>query len=346
MSPRNRPSNRPAEVHWDSAASRLINLILALLDRPRSVEWLRGNVEGYGGEADTVRKRFDRDRGLVEELGLVVSEAPGVDADGDAELHYRIDRSASFLPGPDELSVTPRQWQVLAPAVQWVPNQSLAAPVRRAVQKLAAHTRSSADTEGGIDGVSARVPDAVDFTDADIRALNLALDRNLNLDFNYWPALTEEPRHRRLAPWGVAAVGGRLYLTGHDLDRDEQRTFRLSRIADLEVSATLSRHPAPPRPVADLVTEGLQASSTMVTARVRFTSDGAQELRALATGDGEELSVGPVDRRWLIRTAAAYAPDALVVAPPDLVTDVIAHLEAAVGTFSGATDTGEGAHDG
>lgn len=321
------PANSPAEIHWDPASSRLLNLVLALTDRSRSLQWIRTHVDGYSGDVETVRRRFDRDRPLLDELGLVVVETAGTDDDGHPEVRYGIDPAPSFLP---DLAVTDARWQALRPAAQWVPNQSLAAPVRQALQKLSTVAPASDADDGP--GFSAPVPDAVDLTDADIEALNVAMDRNLSLRFHYWPALTEDPQLRRLDPWGVAAVDGRLYLTGFDLDRDSQRTFRLSRIADLEAAATLIRHPAPDRPVAELVTEGLRASSTMVTVRVRFLTDGAQELRALASADG---LVGPVDRRWLVRTAASYATDCLVVDPPDVVADIVTHLEDAVRTFGG-----------
>ncbi|MEY8565491.1 WYL domain-containing protein [Corynebacterium sp.] len=333
--------NRPAEVHWDPASSRLLNLVLALTERPRSLHWIRTHVDGYAGAPEIVRKRFDRDRPLLDELGLVVTESTGTDADGHPEVQYGIDPVPSFLP---DLAVTDARWQAMRPAAQWVPNQSLAAPVRHALQKLSTVAPAS-DADAG-PGFSAPVPDAVDLTDADIEALNVAMDRNLSLRFHYWPALTEEPQLRRLDPWGVAAVDGRLYLTGFDLDRDGQRTFRLSRIADLEAAATLIRHHVPDRPVAELVTEGLRAASTMVSARVRFLTDGAQELRALAgpedaeDGDGAR-PLGPVDRRWLVRTAASYATDVLVVDPPDVVADIIAHLEEAVRTFGASGAGGE-----
>ncbi|MGP9723582.1 helix-turn-helix transcriptional regulator [Corynebacterium sp. AOP40-9SA-29] len=326
--------NRPTKVHWDPASSRLLNLIFALSERPRSLAWLHGHVDGYTGEMDAVRRRFDRDRALIDELGLSMVESTGTDSDGAPELQYHLDTVTSFLP---DLELSDAHWQALRPAAQWVPNESLADPVRHALQKLSTVAPSS-DAEVG-PGFSAAVPDAVDITDADISAINLALDRNLSLRFHYWPALTKDPQVRHLDPWGVAAVDGRLYLTGHDTDRGEQRTFRLSRIADLEATATLIRHHAPKRPVAHLVGEGLRASSTTVTARMRFLTDGAQELRSLATPAGhDEYTVGPVDRRWLIRTAASYATDALVVEPPDVVADIITHLEDAVRTFGGAEE--------
>jgi proteasome accessory factor C len=56
----------------------------------------------------------------------------------------------------------------------------------------------------------------------------------------------------------------------------------------------------------------------------------------VAHGEGELLTVGPVDRTWLARTAAAYAPDAVVLDPPDLVDDIVARLERAHDLLGGA----------
>lgn len=326
--------NRPVDVHWEDASARILNLVLALLDRPRSLEWVRARVDGYSGDPETVRRRFDRDREIIDDLGLVLRESEGTDAEGRTELRYHLDPEVSFLPDP--VAVDAAQWDLLAPAARWVPNASLQVPVIHALQKFAAHVPAggASGAAGGSDAVAASVPDAVDLTDADIGALHRALARNLTLTFHYWRALTEQPQVRTVEPWGVGAVDGKLYLTGHDVDRDAQRTFRLSRIADLEVTADLVRHPAPDRPVTQLVTEGLTASSTLVTASLRFTGDGAQELRSLTGGDtGQDVRIGPVDRAWLVRTAASYATDVLVTDPPDLVADIITHLEDAVGTF-------------
>ena len=43
----------------------------------------------------------------------------------------------------------------------------------------------------------------------------------------------------------------------------------------------------------------------------------------------EVARVLKVDRDWLIRTAAAYAPQAVVTSPPDIVAAIVAVLEEA-----------------
>ncbi|MEL4152693.1 hypothetical protein MTQ22_05040, partial [Corynebacterium bovis] len=50
------PANGPAEVHWQPRASRLFNLVLALLNEPpRSATWLTTNVRGYEGAPESRR---------------------------------------------------------------------------------------------------------------------------------------------------------------------------------------------------------------------------------------------------------------------------------------------------
>ena len=43
----------------------------------------------------------------------------------------------------------------------------------------------------------------------------------------------------------------------------------------------------------------------------------------------ENGQIGPVERDWFVRTAAAYAPHVIVTSPPDVVDDVVAVLKEA-----------------
>lgn len=329
MSSRSR--NRPVAVYWEDGATRILNLLVTLLDspRPRSTAWIGARVDGYGGSTDTVRKQLERDREILTDLGIVLVESTGADEEGQPEKLYTVDARASFLPG---VRFTPGQWAAVAAAGRWAMEPDLAAAVQAAVTKLT--PAGPASPTGGVPVVGP-VPDSTDLTDADIRTLNRAVDRGLRLRFHYWPRLTAEPRERTLEPWGVAAVDGRLFLTGFDVDRGAQRTFRLSRIADLEPVAGYRSVPVPDRPVRTLVTEGLESASTLVTAEVLFRTGGAQELRARVSGaprphpegeEGEVYTLGPVDRTWLVRTATAYAPDVVVLSPADVVDDIVARL--------------------
>ncbi len=319
--------NRPVKVYWEDGVSRILNLLITLADqrRARSTAWIGARVGGYSGGADTVRKQLERDRAVLRDLGVRLEESTALDDEGQTEKLYLLDTASSFLP---PLQFTPGQWEAVAAAGRWAMEEELAEAVQAAVVKLT--PASPLDAGCGVAPVVGAVPDSTDLTDTDVRRLRRALDR-----FYYWPRLTAEGQDRILEPWGVAAVDGRLFLTGFDVDRGAQRTFRLSRIAQLEVLKEFCTTPVPDRPVRTLVTEGLEAASTLVTAKVLFRTEGALELRARAHGEpgaheeGEVLTLGPVDRTWLARTAAAYAPDAVVLDPPDLVADVVARLERA-----------------
>jgi proteasome accessory factor B len=51
------------------------------------------------------------------------------------------------------------------------------------------------------------------------------------VSFGYLAAGRSSPQQRMLEPWGVVNRRGRWYVVGQDLDRGEQRVFRLSRIS-------------------------------------------------------------------------------------------------------------------
>lgn len=317
-------------VYWEDAATRVLNLLLALVnsERPRSAAWIGDRVDGYGGAPDTVRKQLERDRILLSDLGVRLTETTEVDDGNAVEKLFGVDTAASYLP---PVEFTTGQWEAVTAAGHWAMEPGLADAVQAAVTKLApAGPLAEVDRSAPVVGA---VPDSTDLTDDDLRALRRALDRGLRLEFHYWPTRTAEAQVRTLEPWGVAAVDGRLFLTGFDVGKGAQRTFRLSRIADLELLQQWRSQPVPDRPVRALVTEGLQAAATVVTAQVLFRTAGARELRARTTGaprphpEGEVLTVGPVDRTWLLRTATAYAPDAVVLEPPDLVAEIIDRLE-------------------
>jgi proteasome accessory factor B len=113
---------------------------------------------------------------------------------------------------------------------------------------------------------------------------------------------------------------------GHDLDRDEARSFRLSRVVGgVEVSG-------PPgafqRPDVDLL--GYVASrgpdSTRV-ARVAVYGPGLGELRRIAESETDGvLTIHYADLRWLARIVASAGRSARVLDPPELVDAVVARL--------------------
>ena len=308
--------NAPVPVTWDSGAARLFNLVIALINSPapRSTDWILGNVAGYDAEKpETNRKRFHRDRAALAPFGVILTAHPSEDG---KEL-WSVDSEALFLP---DMDFSPEESEVLAAAARWNQSESLSEAATSAYRKLAA-----AGLQRGMgEAVIPSVPDHTELDQGSVEAIFRALDKGVRLQFNYYPSLLEEPAVRTVEPWAYGAVDGKIYLTGFDIDRQQQRTFRLARIAEVEALPEFSTHPAPQLPSQELIRRGLAAAGTHITARLHFPADsGAEELRALCDEAGQ---IGPVDRTWLVRTAAAYAPDVIVKEPQDVVNDVIALL--------------------
>lgn len=340
-----RSRNQPVKVHWEDRTTRILNLLITLTDSPkaRSTSWIGTHIKGYEGSADTKRKQLERDRALLTDLGVRFTESIRTDDQGQTEKLFAIDTASSFLA---DIPFTPGQWDAISAAGRWAVEPALAEALHAAIEKL--QPSSPRGIPAALVPIVSSVPDSTDLTDQDVQVIHHAVNEGLQLRFNYWPHLTADPQERTVEPWGVAAVDGRLFLTGFDVDRQAQRTFRLARIADVELREQWRQAPVPDIPIRTLVRRGLEAASTLVSAQILFRTNGAQELRQRKTGpaqahpDGDVFTIGPVDRNWIIRTAAAYAPDAIVLSPPDVVTDVVAHLERAASLLNaGVNKEGE-----
>ena len=57
-----------------------------------------------------------------------------------------------------------------------------------------------------------------------------AISKQRTVKFRYWSISSDEERERTLNPYALLPENGSWYVIGHDLDRDDIRTFRVSRI--------------------------------------------------------------------------------------------------------------------
>ncbi len=156
---------------------------------------------------------------------------------------------------------------------------------------------------------------------------------------------------RDFEPYRLVATGRRWYLLAFDLDRQEWRTFRLDRMAEVRAT-TFTFRPRPAPDAASYVQEAVSHAGYRYVARVRMTADAtdlrqripdaAGEVREL--GDGRCEVVSGADRLeslawhfgWL---AADLGVDLEVVDPPelrDVLRSVGEHL------LAGAGGTGAG----
>lgn len=326
--------NRPVKVTWQQGASRLFNLVIGLLNAPspRPTAWVVKNIAGYSGQLKSRERVFHRDRETLRQLGIQLSHE-----NREGQDYWLLRPEQVFLP---DLALSDAELQVLATATQWARqpvDSAMAGPTAQAQLKLAGAGLSRIDDSA----VVQPVPDMVELDPSSVDAIFRATQRGLRMTFWYYPAYLVEPEQRTLDPWAVAGVEGRLYVTGFDVDRGAQRTFRLARLSDVRAEAQFIEHPAPtdpatgqPVPAGELIRRGLEGHQTKVTASVLFTGEGAIELQDLAhdlrdTPEGKIGTVGPVDRDWLVQTAASYAPDAVLLEPQQLVGDVVDLLQRA-----------------
>jgi proteasome accessory factor B len=314
-------------------AERLVNLVICLLSTRQflTAERIRDAVPGYeapdgSAQADDAFKRmFERDKAELRDLGIPLET--GRNSMFDTDDGYRITRREYELP---PLHFTAAESAAVGLAARLWQSATLGAPARSALLKLRA---------GGTDVDASGTPGGEPHVDAGDPALPALLEAARTarpVRFHYQKAGSGAAEQRTLEPWGVLSWRRRWYVAGHDRDRAEARSFRLSRIVG-EVQP-FGRAGGFTRPdginlVKLVAGRGPDPSHT---AHIRLTGAGAAQLRRVAdevTGaaDGDVLAVAFTDLDWLARIVASAGRGAIVLDPPELVDAVVRRLRAAGG---------------
>jgi proteasome accessory factor B len=323
-----------------SKVERLVNLVIALLSTRGYItaEKIRTSVAGYAESPsiEAFSRMFERDKNELRDLGVPL-EVGRVSALDPAE-GYRINHDAYSLP-PVEL--TADEAAAVAVATQLWESPELITATQGALLKLrAAGVDVDPDAQVAI-ASPAGVPGLRGSEDV-LGILLSAIDSRQAVQFPHRPSRAEPYTTRTVEPWGVVTEKGRWYLVGHDRDRDDTRTFRLSRIgAEVAVigppgAVTVPDHVDLRKIVAETVAEtptGLQAKVWVADGRATAlrragTPAGPRQLGG-RSGEVIELDIGSVDR--LARDIAGYGVDAVVLDPPALREDVLARLRAHAG---------------
>jgi proteasome accessory factor B len=201
---------------------RLLNLTAALLETrvPMTAEEIRTRVPGYSQDSDEAFHRaFERDKDDLRELGIPV-ETVSVGHHEQPRSAYTIERDRYELPDPglevDELAAI----QLAATAVQLDgldPDDA-----EEGLRKLGG--LQSAASPGATSSGSAPLG-AVPTPDGLLELFVAVLERR-QVVFDHG----QPPIERTVQPHRLQFERGRWYLTGHDVDRDAHRSFRLDRI--------------------------------------------------------------------------------------------------------------------
>jgi proteasome accessory factor B len=152
------------------------------------------------------------------------------------------------------------------------------------------------------------------------------------VQFDYLKSGSVAAERRTLEPWGVLSWRRRWYVVGRDRDREEARSFRLSRIfGEVVTQGDPGSYQRPAE--LDLLSHvaGRNPDESRV-AHVRVHGTGAGRLRRLAFEDTDGvLSISFADLSVLAGQVASAGVSAVAVDPPELVDAVLARLTAVAG---------------
>ncbi len=305
---------------------RLLNLVGLLLETrtPLTFEQIRSTLEPYGqGNVDSAKRMFERDKDILRDYGVPL-ELVDTDAWG-TEQGYLIPKERYYLP---EISFTPEELGALMVAAQGVRG---ATPAEQAVRKLLS------GSEGGVLAGLAGGPLASgsDARGELVLSVAAAAQAHRRVRFTYRTSRGGESE-RDVDAYAAVFRAGHWYLVGHDRERGEPRSFRLSRFTGDPVDAGEgSEAPAGFR-AADLVrgpwvATGDERATIALSPDVAWwassTLAGAEAVRTRDDG-WVEITIPLTDEREVAPWILEFGPDAVVVEPESLRAEIVARLEA------------------
>jgi proteasome accessory factor B len=313
---------------------RLLNLVICLLAATRYVskEQIRRAVPQYGESPTTeaFERMFERDKDDLRDMGIPL-ETGSNDSFFDDELGYRIPKDAYQLP---EIAFDSEELAILGLAARTWQHATLSGAAAQALRKLEA---AGADVDRTALSV---IEPRVDAAEPAFGGLLSALHDRRQVAFDYSRA-GADPTSRHLYPWGLASWNGRWYVAGHDLDRDDTRVFRLSRItSDVKTVGARHAYEIPQGTDVNVLIRMLAQPAPVSTALLRVRRDRALPLRRRGVvtaqdGDWNSVEVDYDDVHQLASEVAAFGAAVVVEAPDELRHAVVARLTGALDALKG-----------
>ena len=216
----------------DKKAERLINLTLALLSTKRYLKKseIFANVEGYSGTAEAMDRMFERDKNELRSLGIDISVGD-LDPLFDDEPGYRIFKDSYAFQLRD---LEPVDVALLSIAAKTWNDSTLGQDAQAGLLKLESLGVISESSENF--AFSYRYEDP---TSNLVLIENAIFDQTV-IEFLYRDGSTK----RHIEPYKIYLWRGFWYLFGKDIDKNEPRSFRISRISG-EVVQTKKRFKFP-----------------------------------------------------------------------------------------------------
>lgn len=315
-----------------SKSERLMNLVIALLVTRQflSKDQIRDSVAGYRRESadeSSFDRMFERDKKELRELGITI-ETGSNDAFFDDEAGYRIRRDEFELA---DIHFTSEEAAVVGLAAQVWQHAGLAGESSSALLKLKA-AGVVVDTND-----LSLVEPYLSANEPSFDEMWKAATRRIPIRFTYErPGRT--PEERFVQPWGVLSWRGRWYMVGFDIDRNDKRVFRLSRVeGDVVPSGPAGSYETPAQLDLNAIAAAMLPQPATEDAVIHVRRDRCQDLRRKAE------SVSTLDEQWdaiavkyaavaeLAAEIASFGPDAVAISPPAVRSRVVDLLHVASG---------------
>lgn len=299
-----------------SRTERLLNLVIALLSTrvPLSRTSIQSSVAGYDADATVAafERMFERDKEELRAMGVPIRTV----TDAHGEVQGYVVHAEEYA--TRDLQLTADEIAVLNLAAQMWDQAVLQSAALTAVRKLESTVDDDITATTATFGVlTAR--------DAALLPLLRAVRDGRTVRFEYRKPGQSEASKRTVEPWSVHSRDGHWYLIGLDVDRAEQRVYRISRIVGtVQVTAT------PVSARRDTVSHEWQPElDDTVTADVIIPEGVGGELRRLkeaATRDGIHFTITE-GRQHLLTLLWRADPSVRLTAPVDVIQEYRAGLE-------------------
>src|SRR5438105_3425765 len=299
--------------------------------RPITAREVKSNVEGYSEMSDEAfARRFYSDRAELLSLGVPLQSQRD---ELTGEELYTLRSEQYFLP---QLELEDEELAALQTAFYLLEGKfAYAEPLRLALQNLAlgrpGFVEARTETASRVEVLD---PDYSPETPGRLAKLENAISKQRTVRFEYWSISRDEVSERTLNPYALLPDNGLWYVVGHDLDREEIRTFRVSRIrGDIQFATRRERDFRAPADFDVELYRGRppwQIGDVAGTARIEVRGDTAWWVRRTYGSTGKladgvfvtDYSSIPQLSSWVLRQNGRAVP----LEPAELKRDVAAAL--------------------
>ena len=304
-------------VHTVSRKSeRLVNLTIALLATKRYLtksEIFR-TVEGYEGSAEAMERMFERDKDDLRGLGISI-ELGSFDPLFEDEAGYRITPSSYQL---DLGTLDGRDIALLSLAASSWSGAALEEVSTSALVKL-----ESIGIDADLESIS--LSPRIGATNSHFTIITDAIMRRAVVTFDYVSADLSVSA-RELQPFALRGRAGSWFLIAFDVNKGEQRTFRLDRISG---GVTVGKKSGAFATPSSLHEESLEDQPM---AKLLLRKNRGNQIRSKAksilSGDEWDTVQLPIfSSFWILSLILWHRDDVVVLEPESLRQETIRALE-------------------